>query len=65
MNLSASTNKKLSLAVGVLTFVAAAFLLLGDTWGLLSPREADLRIHHRDYRSHQPLLLGFNRSEDY
>lgn len=33
MNLSASTNKKLSLAVGVLTFVAAAFLLLGDTWG--------------------------------
>lgn len=33
MKLSASNNKKLSLAVGVLTFIAAAFLLLGDQWG--------------------------------
>lgn len=29
----ASTNKKISIALGVLTFVAAFVLLQGDVWG--------------------------------
>ena len=33
MKLKASTNKKISLAVGFLTFAAAAVLVLGDNFG--------------------------------
>ena len=29
----ASTNKKISIALGILTAIAAAVLILGDTWG--------------------------------
>ncbi len=33
MKLKASTNKKISIALGALTFVAAFVLLQGDIWG--------------------------------
>ncbi|KUF08434.1 hypothetical protein [Leucobacter sp. G161] len=33
MKLKASTNKKISVALGVLTAIAACVLILGDTWG--------------------------------
>lgn len=33
MKLKASTNKKISIALGVLTFVAAFVLVQGDIWG--------------------------------
>lgn len=33
MKLKASTNKKISIALGILTATAAAILVLGDTWG--------------------------------
>lgn len=33
MKLKASTNKKISIALGVLTFIAAFVLLQGDIWG--------------------------------
>lgn len=33
MKLKASTNKKISIALGILTAVAASVLILGDTWG--------------------------------
>ena len=33
MKLKASTNKKISIALGLLTAIAAVVLVLGDTWG--------------------------------
>lgn len=33
MKFKASTNKKLSVALGILSFMAALVLIQGDTWG--------------------------------
>lgn len=33
MKLNQSTNRKLSMAMGILSFVAALVLFQGDTWG--------------------------------
>lgn len=33
MKLKTSTNKRISVALGILTAIAACVLILGDTWG--------------------------------